>query len=328
MSLKVAVTGASGHIGNVVCHLLIQNGYQVKAFYQSDSKSLLGLNLELVQGNILNKKDVARLVEGCDIVIHCAAIISISGDENGLVFKTNTEGPSNVLAACLDKGVKKLIHISSVHAVHDLPHDEPYNETRPYKQKSDYVYDYSKAMGEQLILTESQNKKIEIVILRPSCVIGPFDFKPSKMGKVLKDFYLQKIALVPPGGYDLVDVRDLATSILAAITKGRDREIYLLSGKYYSFKEIIQVIESISKKKLFHFNVPFGLLKSALPFALLFSKISKRAASITKESISAIEEGHPAMNHSKATKELQHNPRALVLTLSDYFDWLKDNNKL
>lgn len=136
MNKIIAVTGASGHIGNVVCRLLLDQGYRVKALYHSDFRSLKGLNVESLCGDVLNKVDLAQLMEGCDVVINCAAIISIHGDPTGIVFKTNTDGPANVLEAAYKQGVKRLIHISSVHAVEEQPRSLPFDEKRHYKTAS------------------------------------------------------------------------------------------------------------------------------------------------------------------------------------------------
>ncbi|MCX6275385.1 MAG: NAD-dependent epimerase/dehydratase family protein [Bacteroidetes bacterium] len=326
MPSKIAVTGASGHIGNVICRSLIERGYQVRAMYHSDNRSLSGLNLEMVKGSVLSKDDLSALVEGCETVINCAAIISINGDENGFVFKTNTEGPGNVLSVSLKKRVRKIIHVSSVHAVHDLPHSIPYDESRSYKTSDNFVYDYSKAMGEQIILKESENKPIEVVIVRPSSVIGPFDFKPSKIGKALMDFYHGKMPVVPSGGYDFVDVRDVSESICNAILKGQNREVYLLSGKYCSFEELLQLVYKITQRKMPGIVVPFWFLKASVPFVKLFSKLTNESPSITYESISAIKEGHPEMNNSKARKALGHDPRPLKESLQDFFEWMYVHN--
>ena len=322
MSPKVAVTGASGHIGNVICRLLIERGYQVKAFYHSDKSSLAGLDLELIKGSVLSQDDLSELIVGCEILINCAAVISINGDEDGLVFKTNTEGPRNVLSVSLKNGVKKIIHVSSVHAVHDLPHDLPYDELRPYKTSDDYVYDYSKAMGEQIMLKESENMPVEVVIVRPSSVIGPYDFKPSKMGKALMDFYHGKIPVIPAGGYDFVDVRDVSESICNAIINGKNREIYLLSGKYCSFEDLIKFVQKITHRKMPGISVPFWILKASVPFVKLYSMLIKESPSITYESIAAIQQGHPEMNNSKARSALGHEPRPIKQTLQDFFEWM------
>ncbi len=319
--MKIAVTGASGHIGNVICKQLLEQGHEVNALYNSDHRALEGLSLTAVQGSVLNKADLATLIDGCEVVINCAAIISITGDPDGTVFKTNTEGPKNILEVSLEKGVRKIIHFSSVHAVTELPHSDPYDETRPYKSKGDIAYDYSKARGEQIILEAAKDQAIEVVVVRPSCVVGPHDFKPSKMGAALMDFYKEKIPFLPPGGYDIVDVRDVASSAIRAIEKGKDGEIYLLSGRYVDFPTLAKAIQTVAGKKVPRTSLPFWLLYAMVPLAALYFKLSGMSPSLTKESVLALKHGHPRMDHSKAARELDHSPRALEETLRDLFQW-------
>src|SRR6516164_11727593 len=119
---KIAVTGAGGHVGNVLCRLLAAKGFQVKALYHRYNKSLEEVDVELVQGDVLNKNDLHKLLEDCNIVIHCAAIISIHGDPTGAVFETNTKGTKLVLETAAELGLQKIIHVSSTHAVTELQH--------------------------------------------------------------------------------------------------------------------------------------------------------------------------------------------------------------
>src|SRR5688572_6339857 len=249
MKPTIAVTGASGHIGNVLCRQLVEKGFSVRAFYHSDARSLEGVKVELVKGDVLNVEDLSRLIEGCEIVINCAAIITIHGDPDGMVFKTNTHGPKNVLEVCQSHGVKKIIHVSSTHAVEELPWSESFDETRPYKNRKADSYDYSKALGEQIMLQLSKGNP-EVVVVRPSSVVGPYDFKPSEMGKALIDFYKEKIPALPQGGYNFVDVRDVVNSIIAAIDSGRNGEVYLLTGKYFTLKDLGGIIKKVSGKKV------------------------------------------------------------------------------
>lgn len=325
MPTTIAVTGASGHIGNTVCRLLLAKGYLVKAMYHSNKNSLEGLSIELIQGDVVNKDDVARLITGCDVVINCAAIISIHGDPTGIVFKTNTEGPKNVLEVSKAAGVKKIIHVSSTHAVVEIPSGLPFDEKRPYKTSTSYKYDFSKAQGEQLMLAGADNN-LEIVVLRPSSVVGRYDFKPSEMGKALLDFYRQKIPFLPYGGYDFVDVRDVAQSIVAAIDKGKSGEVYLLSGKYYSLKVLAKLVRTTTGKKVPQSVLPYWLLRSTLPLVTLYSKITRAAPLFTIESIDALKNGHPNMDHSKAASQLGHQCRPLEETIRDFYEWQFANN--
>ena len=325
---RIAVTGASGHIGNVVCRSLVLHGYRVRAMYHRDTRPLEGVDAERAQGDILNPEDVTRLLDGCDAVIHCAAIISIDGDPTGMVFRTNTEGPRNVLDAARQTGIRRIVHVSSVHAVTELPHSEPYDETRPYKGKQHPAYDYSKATGEQILREGVRDTGIDLVIVRPSAVLGPYDFKPSKLGAALLDFYHQRIPLLPEGGYDLVDVRDVAHSTIAALEHGRSGEAYVLSGMYFDFRKLARVIGEVTGKRVPQRVIPYVVLKAMLPFVRLQSAITGAAPSLTRESIDAVKYGHPRMDHGKARLELGHDVRPLEDTLRDFYAWQKEHHKL
>ncbi|MEZ4894133.1 MAG: NAD-dependent epimerase/dehydratase family protein [Saprospiraceae bacterium] len=318
---SIAVTGASGHIGNVVCRLLAEKGYDVKAMFNRDPRGLDDLPVTKIQGDILSREDLSRFVSGCEVVIHCAAVISINGDPDGRVFKTNTEGTKLMKELAELHQVKKIIHISSVHAVQEYPLSGVFDENRPYKTEQDFRYDYSKAKAEQILLQNKSSSKTQIVILRPSAVIGPFDFKPSELGKALLDFYHQKIPVLPPGGYNFVDVRDVASSIFSAIENGKDREIYNLSGRYYSMAQFAKVIQLVSGQKVPKMVLPFWVLQALLPFVKWYSRFIGAAPSFTKESIHALKSGHPNMDNSKAAKNLNHAVRPLEESIRDFYNW-------
>lgn len=321
--MQIGITGASGHVGNVLCRLLIEQGHSVNALYFSDKTALEGLNVNLFQGSVLEPTSLLPFVEGCDIVINSAAIISIHGDPTGIVFKTNTEGPKNILEASIKTGVKKIIHLSSTHAVLEKPLDQPFNESRSYKTSQHFAYDYSKATGEQIMLEAFRSNKIEGCVVRPSSVIGLFDYKPSEIGKALLDFYNRKIPMLPPGGYNFIDVRDISQSIINSIEKGRNGEIYLLSGDYYTLKDFAAVVTQASGIKTPKTVMPFWFLKGILPFVKMYGKLKKAAPIFTIEAITALKLGHPNMVNEKAKKELNHTCRPLKETISDFYEWQK-----
>lgn len=322
--MRIAITGASGHIGNVLCRYVLQEGHHVRAMYHTDNRALVGLDLDRVQGNVLEKGDLLRLFEGCEVVVNCAAMISIDGDPTGEVFHTNTQGPMNVWEAAVESGLRRLVHVSSVHAVEELPHSQPYDERRSYKSIGDPWYDYSKARGEEILFSAAKSYKMELVVVRPSCVIGPFDMKPSLMGAALIDLYRGRMPVLPPGGYDLVDVSDVVRSISEAITKGRNGEVYVISGKYYSMLDMAASISNISGRKAPRYVIPYGLLKGLLPLVSLWARLTRTTPKYTLESINALMNGHPDMDHSKAQLELGHVPRPLDATLRDFYSWQKE----
>ncbi|MBL7806405.1 MAG: NAD-dependent epimerase/dehydratase family protein, partial [Saprospiraceae bacterium] len=114
--MDIAVTGASGRIGNVVVRQLIQAGHQVRVLQRRESPSLAGLPVEPVHGHLLDTRALHDLCKGADAVIHLAAVISIQGDPDGKVHQANVEGTRNVLNAALSAGSRRIICFSSVHA--------------------------------------------------------------------------------------------------------------------------------------------------------------------------------------------------------------------
>jgi dihydroflavonol-4-reductase len=322
--MTIGVTGASGHLGNVVCRQLLKEGHRVKALYHNDKTALEELDVELFQGDILNENDLIDFTKKCDVIINSAAIISIHGDPSGIVHKTNTEGPRKVLDACVKNGVKKILHISSTHAVIEKPFDQPFDESRPYKQKGSFAYDYSKATGEQIMLQAFRENKIEGCVLRPSSVIGKFDYKPSEIGKALIDFYNRKIPMLPPGGYNFIDVEDIARTVVNAVDNGRNGEVYLLCGKYYSLKDFAAVVHESCGVKVPKTVMPFWFLKAILPFVKIYGRIKKAAPVFSIEAITALKNGHPNMVNDKAKKELNHEYRTLIETITEFYSWQKE----
>jgi dihydroflavonol-4-reductase len=323
---KIAVTGASGHLGNTVCRMLLEQGFSVNALYNSDKSALYDLQVNAIQGSVLNQENLSDLLQGCDAVIHCAAIISIHGDPTGIVHKTNTEGPKNIAEVSKKLGVKKIIHVSSVHAVLEHPFDSPFDETRAHKQEGSYAYDYSKARGEQLLFETTKDSETQAVVVRPSLIVGPYDFKPSEIGKALLDFYHGKIPALTAGGYNYIDVRDVANSIVAAIEKGRNGEIYHLTGNYYTVKDLAETVKKVTGKKVPEMVLPFWLLKMSLPFIQIQSKMTGAAPVFTKEALAALKYGHKNMMSTKAQKELAHSFRPLEESVTDFYEWMKMRN--
>jgi dihydroflavonol-4-reductase len=210
--------------------------------------------------------------------------------------------------------------------VSELQHDQPFDESRPYKTSVDEVYDYSKAIGEQNILKMKGGGGPEVVIIRPSAVLGPFDFKISEMGKALIDFYRGKVPALPEGGFDFVDVRDVAGAIVAAIDKGNDGEIFLVTGKYYRMQELSATIRNVMGIKTPALVIPYNLLRWSLPFIKLFAKITGAAPVFTLSSINTLKFGHPNMSHQKAALKLNYNPRPLEESIREFYDWARSGH--
>jgi len=328
MSMKIAVTGASGFLGGNLVRALLARGDSVRVLVRDNLGSLDGLDVECIAGDIRTADVVCDLVDGMDAVIHCAAIVSINGSMGGLVEEVNIGGPKNVAEACLAKGVKKLVHISSVHALDPHPHDEPIDEERVLCGSETHhpAYARSKANGEREIL-KGVAQGLNACILNPSGMIGPYDHQPSPLGEALIQMYNRSLPGLVNGGYNWVDVRDVVASILAALEHGRAGERYLVTGRSTSVRELAETAEGITGKKPPWMTSPLWLAKCTAPVLQWWAKILKNEPLYTSESLQVLGDNDEFV-YQKAADELGHSPRPLDESLRDAYAWFEEQEML
>ena len=323
--MKISITGASGHIGTNLCRALLERGDSLKVLINQYTGSLEGLGLERVQGNLLDPGSLRRLAEGSEIFIHLAASISINGDRN--VLETNYQGTRHVLEAVRKSGVRRLVHFSSIHALVHEPLNEALDETRALAFEDRIPYNRSKALAEQAV-REAVAGGIDAVIINPTSVLGPNDFKPSLIGQALLQLYRGKIPALVPGGYNWVDVRDVVSGTLSAMEKGRRGESYLLSGHFVNLPDLYKMLLELkgSGRKLP--VLPFWLAETGVPFLKAWAGLTGSEPLYTSESIKILKTAHPGISSAKAAGEFGYRARPFEETLEDTLKWFRDMHYL
>lgn len=325
--MRVAITGASGHIGNNLARTLINKGISVTALCHRDMRALEGLKLTRVLGNVLNSDSLLNCFQGAEIVFHLASVISIDGDRRGKVRAINETGTRFVVKACIKSGVRRLIHFSSIHALQQFPLEDALDETRPLVDATGSIYDQSKAQAERIVLNAIQHG-LEVVIICPTGIIGPHDYKPSLMGKGIISLYQGKLPALVPGGFDWVDVRDVVDGTIKASERGKTGERYLLSGHWISMRQIAEHIEGISGIPKPGFVAPFWLARLGLPVIRTYNKLKGATSLYTNESLSTLQHANRNISHRNATMELDFYPRPNLETLQDTLQWYKEAEML
>jgi dihydroflavonol-4-reductase len=322
-----AVTGASGHIGANLVRALLAQKRKVRCLVRSDPRAQEGLPVETVEGEIFDQEAMARLLEGAGTLFHLAGRISIVGAEGGLVERTNVHGVRGVVQACLAAGVHRLVHVSSIHAFQSDPNDQVIDETRPLALSPEHmVYDRSKARG-QLEVLEGVKKGLDAVIVNPGAVVGPNDFKPSRMGEVFLDIYHRRLPALLDGGYNWVDARDAAAGALAAERQGRTGECYLLTGHWVHICEVSALIGRMSGRRTPMLATPLWLAMLASYGSLAWGKLLGRTPKFTPGAVRSIQM-HRNISHAKATRELGYNPRPFEETVRDTLAWFAEAGML
>ncbi|MBV6443037.1 MAG: NAD-dependent epimerase/dehydratase family protein [Haliscomenobacteraceae bacterium CHB4] len=326
--MKIAVTGASGRIGNVLARRLLEAGHELRVLARRESRALAGLPVQLVRGDLFDEEALAELTIECEALYHLAAVISIQGGKGGEVRKVNVEGTRKILEISSQQGVRRVVYFSSVHAFSEFPLDVPFDETRPLAFNSRMVYDQTKAEAMDMALRFAAEKNMEVLALCPTGVLGPFDFEPSLSGKMLLDFYRQKIPMLVPGGFDWVDVRDVTDAAANALHKGRSGEAYLLSGNYVPMTGLAELINKITGKPAPKLVAPDWLLRLGLPFVYGYSKLTGKPPLYTGEALDTLRYGSKLISCEKARRELGYSARPLEDTIAEAYDWFWQNGYL
>lgn len=320
------VTGATGFIGNVLVRELVKRGKKVRALVRStsDLSSLEGLEIEKVSGDILDKDSLIKAFRGADIVYHLAAMISIMPGDIKLIRRNNLEGTKNVINACMVCGVSRLIYVSSIHALKEPPEGTIIDESMPFDPNNRRgEYDRSKALASLEVIKAAGNG-LDAVIVCPTGVLGPYDFRGSLMARTFIDFARNKMKITLNGAFDFVDVRDVAEGLILAAEKGRTGQYYILSGERITMDEMLMILSEMSGVRFPKYRIPIWLVKAAGAIAPMYYKLANKTPRFTIYSINTLQ-SNAYISHKKASLELGYNPRPIKESIKDTYRWLEEN---
>ncbi len=326
----LVVTGAAGFMGNVLVRALLDAGEgPVRSLLRptSDPLSLAGLDTEIVHGDINDPASLAAAFTGADTVYHVAGMVSITRGGLARLREINVEGTRNVLAAARETGVRRLVYCSSIHAFAVPPGGGCIDEETPVDPaRSTGSYDKSKAEA-TLLVRQAAAEGLDAVMVHPTGILGPYDFRPSPMGELILQATRGRIPAFVDGAYNFVDVRDVAAGMLAAAARGTRGSGYILAGNNVTVKDLLQTIEAVTGTPAPRMKVPIGLLKSiSFLFPAYYWAIREKPL-FTKYSLDTISSGCE-MDNEKAARELGYQPRPFRETVEDAVRWFRKNGML
>jgi len=322
------VTGATGHIGNVLTRELLERGEIVRALVLpgEDLTPLNGLDVEIAEGDVLDPESLRQALHGVQDVYHLAGVISIMPGKNDLLRRVNVLGTQNVLQAARHANIRRLVYTSSIHAIMRAPHGVTIDESIPFDpEHAISEYDRSKAEA-SLSVQQATRQGLDAVIVCPTGVIGPYDYRRSEMGSLILDCSLNPLQFWIDGAYDFVDVRDVAQGLILAGKKGRRGESYILSGEQISVHSLMRTIQEITGLRSLHIRVPISLAHFAARFTPLYYRLARIRPRFTHYALETVA-SNSVISHDKARKELSYRPRALRETLTDTVRWFQENHQ-
>ena len=327
--MKCVVTGATGHIGNVLVRELIENGYEVTAFIREGESiaPLQDLPVKICYGDVRNKESLKKAFIGADWVFHLAGLIDIGSGNKKMMYEVNVQGSKNVVQACKEEHVKKLIYTSSVHAIPEKKNNEVITETKEFSEKwVKGTYAKTKAEATKYILSQA-GEELEIVITHPSGVIGPFEYIPSNLGQLIIDCANKKMGAYLKGAYNFVDVRDVAKGVLLSAEKGKNGECYILAGHIVSVKQLMHYVEEITGVKAPNFKIARWFAYATGFLSELYYKIRKEKPLFTSYAVYTLGT-NCNFSSQKAKEQLGYTVRDMKQTIQDTIDWFIKQGKI
>lgn len=300
----IVVTGATGHIGNVLVRELLKKGYKVRCIVLPDESTepLAGLNIELARADVLDYPALLAAVEGTEALFHLAGMIAIVPGQRQRLLAVNVTGTHNVIRACQEGKVGRLIYTSSVHALVEPPLGITISEDAGFDPSLVHG-DYGKSKAHaSLEVLEAATKDIDAVVAIPSGVIGPYDYKPSEMGQLIRDYLNGKMRVFLKGAYNFVDVRDVAQGLIAAWERGVRGESYLLSGYEITIEELFRTLSTLSTVRMPKIKLPTWLCKAASYLAVPYYQASRITPRFTPYSMYVLG-SNCQMSHAKAKED-------------------------
>jgi dihydroflavonol-4-reductase len=321
----VVVTGATGHIGNVLVRSLLERQQMVCVLVLpgDNLRSLAGLDIKIINGDITDSASLERAFIGADTVFHLAGIVSIMPGMKNILERVNIEGTQKVVDACRKTGVRRMVYTSSIHAINEPPHGTPIDESQPFKSNSVAAdYAWSKARSSLLLLNEAKKGGLEIVIICPTGIIGPYDYNISNIGQMILDFESGHLKAYVSGAYDFVDVRDVANGLILAAEKGKTGHHYIFSGSQVQVPELMQELAINIGKRAPTFRIPTVLARSAGVLASSYYRIVRRKPVFTAYSIDVLN-SNSLVSSERARKELGYSSRSWRESIRDQVQWFR-----
>lgn len=323
--MTILVTGGSGHLGANLVRRLLSDGRAVRVLLRKESNSaaLDNLDVERVWGDLRDFPSAVRAVRGCDRIYHCAANVStLDGDANFKqeIYDCNVRGTAHILRAALDAGVSKVVVSGSFSAVGHDP-EKPSDETVPFYPFAKHLpYGVTKSFVEHECL-KAYADGLNVAVAVSCAILGPNDFKPSRMGRTLIDFANRKLAAYIPGGFDFVAARDIVEGHILTMEKGRAGQKYIFSTQFLTVDEIMGIFEEVTGQPRPKLRLPAPVMAGFAEVAdFIFPRFFPNAPRRFTGGAVRILRMHRRADCSKAKNELGYQPTSIFEAVREAYE--------
>lgn len=322
------LTGAAGHLGSALLRELAGRPCEVRVLtLPGEELQIEAPNIRRFDGDVRNIESLRPLFQNADghffVVLHAAGLITISAELPPALYAVNVDGTKNLLALSREAGVRRFVDVSSVHALPALRRGQTIREIDSFSP--DRVvggYAKTKAEASQSVLDAARGG-LDAVVVHPSGIMGPYDCGKNHLVQMVREYLTGQLGAVVRGGYDFVDVRDVARGCLLAAERGKTGECYLLSGHYLELRSLLAAAGETCGKKP-PVALPFWVAEGAVPLIALWARLSGTRPLYTRYALHTVA-SNGSFCREKAERELGYCVRGMDETVRDTVAWLRQN---
>jgi dihydroflavonol-4-reductase len=318
--MKSLVIGASGHLGAHLVRELVASGETVRVLVRpsSDLRGLAGVEVEIKQGDIRDRESLIAAMEGCRQVYHLGAPTRV---ESGL-FRTIIRGTRNVLEGARSAGVERVVYTSSTVTVGYARKpgqilDETSNDLTPAS-----AYHVAKWHAEKLVLDYSLQTGLPVVVVNPSHIIGPLDYRGTPSTEPIRRCLTGGMLAAFPGGVTLVHAQDVARGHILAMRRGKAGERYILGGEAVQMADYLRISREVCGRPPIRVSLPrWAMLTAAAGFSVL-TRLTRITVPLTFTNARYTVGRFAWYSSAKAERELSYSWRSARVAIQETADWM------
>jgi dihydroflavonol-4-reductase len=320
------VTGANGFLGNVLCRELLKQNYKVIAVIrpQASIHSLEGLPIEVREVDYNDDNCLMESLDAnADYLFHTIGLLGVKGVDATIYHKVNVDYARNIFHTALRLGIHKVIHTGTHSTIGFRSDSQPSTETDilQYPDKST-SYVYTKYLSEQLAL-KMTNQETQIVVVNPSGIIGPFDYKISPMGKMIYNFLVGRRSIFVHGWIFIGHVEEISRGMILAAEKGVGGERYLLGSEEVSFAQFYECLSTITGLTFPRVEIPYMGAITIAALSEFASTFTNKLPYVSRGSIQLIKKPRHLVPNKAMIELGLPEPSPLSQILEDAIAWFR-----
>ncbi|MEZ5987530.1 MAG: NAD-dependent epimerase/dehydratase family protein [Planctomycetota bacterium] len=318
------VTGATGFVGSVLCRVLAERGTTLRCLVRpgSAAENLAGVPYDRVDGDLGTEGPLGEAMAGADEVWHLAALVSFRRRDAEAMRRINVDGTALVARLARERGVGRMLYMSSVAAVGHAPDRRPIGEDAPYNFGRHRIPYCDTKRGGELAVRAEVERGLDAVVVNPSSMYGPGDRRKAE-GSLLQAVAYDRVPFCPSGGLNAADVRDVVSGTVAAMERGRTGERYILGGENLTGRQLFTKIAAVLGKRPPRLTLPRWAMRLYAAVLSAVDAVRPLEPPLTG-ALARMAPLYMWYSCRKAEDELGYAAYPIELALKQCFDWMFD----